>query len=411
MKKAFITLSLIFSLTINLVLSLLPLTLVAYADDKETLDLYSETAVLIDAANGQVLYDKNSRQRMYPASITKIITGIIAIESGKPDNIVTVSKAARYVEGTRVYLGEGEEVALEKLAYGLLMHSGNDAAISIAEYLDGSVEAFAERMNTFVATEVGVTESHFTNPHGLFNSNHYTTAYDMAQIARYAMQNDTFRKIVGTKILPWEGREWQSKLVNHNKLLWRYEGASGIKNGYVSQSGHTLVASAKRGDTEFIAVGMKSGSSEKTYQDLTRLLDYGFKHFETKRLLTGGQQMNVYQDGENIHYVVPEDIWVTIPIGAALPRYEVISQGWVLLEVDRLKIKVGHLEEKPNVDEDIEMASEVNQNESTNIENAVTNNTVKEQDIILLISSLSMLLFGIILYLTWSRSINRDRNS
>ncbi|WP_407921125.1 D-alanyl-D-alanine carboxypeptidase family protein [Brevibacillus migulae] len=275
-----------------------------------------ESAILIDAKTGTIIYEKNANTPMYPASITKIATGIYAIENGNPDDVVTVSKNARYVEGTRVYLGEGEQVPLRKLEYGLLMHSGNDAAIAIAEHMEGSEAKFAEKLNQYLAETVGVEKTHFTNPHGLHDENHYTTASDMAKIARYAMKNETFRTIVGTLRLPWDGKEWKSELNNHNKLLRDYEGATGIKNGFTDQAMHTLVGSAKRGDTEFIAVTMKTSTSALAYKDVRTLLDYGFAHYETKMVTKHG---TIYKDqGSKQEYVVDEDLYVTAPLGASI---------------------------------------------------------------------------------------------
>jgi D-alanyl-D-alanine carboxypeptidase len=263
-------------------------TFSTYAIEKVDLNLQSEAAILIDATTGEILYEQNAKKSMYPASITKIVTGIIAIEDGELFDIVTVGQNARNVDGTRVYLLEGEEVSLLKLVHGLLINSGNDAGIAIAEHFDQSEEAFAERMNQFVVEKIGVSASHFMNPHGLYHSEHQSTAYDMALITRYAMKNNIFRAIVGTKEMKWIGEGWATTLYNHNKLLWRYEGATGVKNGYVSQSGHTLVASAKRENTELIAVTLKANSVENTYQDMEDLFDYGFSikmENERKQLL------------------------------------------------------------------------------------------------------------------------------
>ncbi|NGQ95751.1 D-alanyl-D-alanine carboxypeptidase [Brevibacillus sp. SYP-B805] len=305
-------------------LLLAPFSQAASAQSTDSLTaamLNGKSAILIDAATGTVLFEKNAHAPMYPASITKIATGIYAIENGNPDDIVTVSKNARYVEGTRVYLGEGEQVTLRKLEYGLLMHSGNDAAIAIAEHMAGSVEAFAERLNDFLQEKVGVTETHFTNPHGLHDPDHYTTAADMAKIAQYAMKNPTFRAIAGTVRLPWDGREWKSELINHNKLLRDYEGATGIKNGFTDQAGHTLVGSAKRGETELIAVTMKTDSSNASYKDVTTMLDYGFAHFETKLVAKKGEVRAASKP-----FIVPEDAYITVPLGTTVQE-QVTEQG------------------------------------------------------------------------------------
>jgi D-alanyl-D-alanine carboxypeptidase len=269
--------------------------------------LQSESAILIDATTGEILYEKNATSTMYPASITKIVTGIIALEQGDVADLVTVSEKARHVIGTRVYLEPGEQVTLLKLIHGLMLNSGNDAAVAIAEHLDGDVEQFAQRMNRFVQETVGVADSHFTNPHGLYEPGHYTTAYDMARIAQYAMNNDDFREIVGLNELEWVGESWETTIYNHNRMIRQYEGATGIKNGYVTQAGHTLVASAKRGDTEFIGVTLKAGSADQAYRDMTNLLDYAFDHFETVRI----EQGSVFLDDWMNAYIVNEDLFYT----------------------------------------------------------------------------------------------------
>ena len=269
----------------------------------------SEAAVLIDGKTGQVLYKKNENERLYPASITKIATGILAIEQGNLNDMVTVSKNAQDVEGTQVYLVKGEQVRMEDLVYGLLMNSGNDAAVAIAEHMDGSVEKFSERMNKFVSS-LGATGTHFTNPHGLFDPNHYTTASDMAKIASYAMDNSKFRQVVGTKKRPWNGKEWKTTIINHHKLLGNYPGATGIKNGYVDESRHTLVSSAERDGTEFITVVMKAQSGQGQYDDTISLLDYGFENFRTTTVLGSGQVIPY----KGKQYTVGSDIYGTVPV-------------------------------------------------------------------------------------------------
>lgn len=277
-----------------------------------------KSAILIDGTTGTVLYQKDPDVHLFPASITKIATGIYAIENGNPSDIVTVSKKAREVEGTRVYLAEGEKVTLEKLEYGLLMNSGNDAAIAIAEHMEGSTEEFGEKLTAYIKEKAGVQNTNFTNPHGLHDDQHYTTAADMAKIAQYAMRNPTFRKIVGTKRLKWNGEEWQTVIVNHNKMLINYEGATGIKNGFTDQAHSTLVASAKRGNTELIAVTMMADSSAATYQDVTTMLDYGFAHFETRQISAKGDAF------------ANKDLYLTVPIGAVVHRE---MKGTSMMEV------------------------------------------------------------------------------
>lgn len=291
-------------------------------------------AILIDGTTGDPLFAKNPEERLYPASITKIATGIYAIEKGNLDDIVTVSKRARYEEGTRVYLAEGERVTLEKLVYGLMMNSGNDAATAIAEHLAGSVEQFSEQLNAYLREQTGVENTHFTNAHGLHDDEHYTTAADMAKITQYALQNPTFRKIVATKTLPWEGEEWQTVIVNHNKMLWRYEGTTGVKNGFTDQARNTLVVSAKRGDTELIAVTMKAQSSEMAYRDVTKMLDYGFSRYETLRVAAAGETFTtaaVDDYGRNRQFYAEHDLYVAAPRGETYAK-TVTEDGQLLIQ-------------------------------------------------------------------------------
>ncbi len=243
--------------------------------------LHSETAILMDLGTGKVLFNQNKNQIMYPASITKIVTAMVAIEEGNLDDIVTISDEAVNVIGTRVYLVEGEQVPLLKLVQGLLINSGNDAGTAIAEHLSGDEELFSEKMNQFVTETIGVEDTYFRNPHGLYDENHVTTAYDMAKITQYAMKNKTFREIVGTKEMEWIGEGWDTVIYNHNRLLWDYEGATGVKNGFVRKSGYTLVTTAKRDNMELIAVTLNAPSAKHAYQDMTALFDFGFEQYTT----------------------------------------------------------------------------------------------------------------------------------
>ncbi|WML40166.1 serine hydrolase [Neobacillus sp. OS1-2] len=183
------------------------------------LDLKSEGAVLLDSDTGAVLYAKNANEKMYPASLTKIATAIYAIEKGNLGGIVTVSKNAASQDGTRVYLNEGEQAPLQKLIQGMLINSGNDAAMAIAEHLDGTVDHFAENLNNYLKNNIGVNNTHFTNPNGLFDENHYTTAMDLAIITNYAIKNPVFAEIFGTKVLEWQGQSWASTLYTHHRML------------------------------------------------------------------------------------------------------------------------------------------------------------------------------------------------
>ncbi|KMJ58425.1 D-alanyl-D-alanine carboxypeptidase [Bacillus sp. LL01] len=269
-------------------------------------ELFSESVLLIDAKSGNILYEKDSARVMYPASITKIVTAIIALEEGDLEDTVTVSKNARDQDGSRVYLLEGEKVTLEKLVKGLLINSGNDAGTAIAEHFDGSEKAFAKRMNEFMEEKIGTEDTKFKNPHGLFHPDHVTTAQDMAKIAQYAMKNEKFREIVGTKEMEWVGEGWETTLYNHHRLLWDYEGTTGVKNGYVPEAGHTLVTSAQRDGMELIAVTLKASSKYYSYWDTMSLLDYGFSNFMTEEIEKG----EMVEDARGTEYMLAKNVFV-----------------------------------------------------------------------------------------------------
>lgn len=248
-----------------------------------------EAAVLIDSKNGQLLFEKNAAVRVYPASTTKILTGIIALESGRTGEMVTIPKEASDVEGSAIGLQEGEQISLEDLIYALMLNSGNDSAVAIACHLGGSVTGFVQLMNKR-AVELGAVNTHFNNPNGLPDSNHYSSARDMALITRYAMQNPEFREIVSTKIktITRSDPNAQTYLDNHNKLLWNYEGAIGVKTGYTEEARQCLVSAAAKQGRELIAVVMKSEGTD-IWTDSTKLLDYGFTEFNQATLVEAGK--------------------------------------------------------------------------------------------------------------------------
>jgi serine-type D-Ala-D-Ala carboxypeptidase (penicillin-binding protein 5/6) len=305
-------------------------------------DIKSESAVMIDAKTGDILYQKNSTEQMYPASITKIVTGILAVESGKLEESVMISSEAVKADGTRVYLLEGEQVPLKKLVQGLMINSGNDAAIAIAEYLAGDVASFADQMNDF-AKKVGADNTHFVNPNGLFDVEHYTTAEDMAKITQYAMENEVFREIVSTKELPWVGEGWETTLRNHHQLLWDYPGTTGVKNGFVNESKHTLVTSVSRDNLDVIIVTLKAPSSRAAYWDTMAIGDYGFANFERQTLSAGTEILA--ENGES--YPLKEDLSVTLPVGEK-PLQEVNSDGKLQLKNAEGDVLLSHTLYKEN---------------------------------------------------------------
>lgn len=218
---------------------------------------YSAKAVcLLDAHSGEMLYGYNEHLRMRPASITKIVTAITALELGNPKDTVTVDKRAAGTEGSSMYLKAGEQITLEHLLYGLLLHSGNDAANAIAHHF--GYEEFVEKMND-VASRVGAGDTHFENPSGLDGDDHLVTAFDMAIITAYAMRNPVFRKISGTKETKLVSGDGNVRyLKNHNKLLWNYENTVGGKTGFTKKAGRTLVSCATDGEKMLICVTLNA---------------------------------------------------------------------------------------------------------------------------------------------------------
>ncbi len=245
--------------------------------------LTAETAILVDANTGEVLYEKEADKRIYPASTTKMMTAILAIEEVSPFKIVEISSYAAQTEGASAELRAGDRVQMQDLLYGLMLPSGNDAAVAIAEYIDGSEKAFAKRM-TKKAHAIGATKTQFTNPNGLPDERHYTTARDLATIASYAYQNKRFKRIVKTTNRSVRvcntGRVID--LYNTNQLLDMMDECDGIKTGTTCAAGQCLVASAVKGKTSLIAVVMKVEDGLR-WQEAKRLLEYGFEKKEKKK--------------------------------------------------------------------------------------------------------------------------------
>lgn len=274
----------------------------------------AKSAILIDADTNMVLYEKNAEAKLPMASTTKIMTAILAIENLDLDSIISVDERAYAVEGSSMYLGIGENISVRNLVYGLMLSSGNDAAVELSILMAGSPEKFADLMNA-KAVEIGALNTNFVNPNGLPAKNHYTTAHDLALIASYAMQNETFREIVSTesKKIPWEGKAWDRLLKNKNKILWQYEGGNGIKTGYTDAAGRCLVSSAKRDGMQLICVVL---NCPDMFGDSMDMLDYGFANYERFKVLSQEDMLGEVTVNEGtselFQAVAPYDIMVTI---------------------------------------------------------------------------------------------------
>lgn len=282
-----------------LVVTLMLSPLTAYADHKPehkeppALHTNAETASLIDVSSGRILYSKDGDKEMRIASLTKIMTALVAVEKTDLKSMVTVSKNAAGKEGSSLYLKLGEKMSLENMLYGLMLRSGNDAATAIAEHVGGSEEGFVHLMN-LKAEEIGLSHTQFKNPHGLDAEGHYSTANDMAKLTAYALHNADFKSIVGTqqKKAPNPNETWDYNWLNKNKMLRLYEGADGVKTGYTKMAFRCLVSSATREGQQLAAVTLNDGDD---WNDHAKMLNYGFEHYPLVDLARKGQSIQKYQ--------------------------------------------------------------------------------------------------------------------
>ncbi|WP_127537966.1 D-alanyl-D-alanine carboxypeptidase family protein [Paenibacillus illinoisensis] len=265
---------------IGLLVPLMLLPFIQVAEAQGTIpgpSTHAQSAALIDVTSGRILYSKDGDKELRIASLTKIMTAIVAIEQGKLDDKVKVSSTAFAKEGSSLYLKLGEEMTLENMLYGLMLRSGNDAASAIAEHVGGSEEGFVLLMNQ-KAEEIGLKHSHFMNPHGLDADGHYSTANDLARLTAYALHNPVFKRIVATedKSAPNPNESWEYSWHNKNKMLRLYEGADGVKTGYTKKAFRCLVSSATRNGQQLAAVTLNDGDD---WNDHARMLDFGFENF------------------------------------------------------------------------------------------------------------------------------------
>jgi D-alanyl-D-alanine carboxypeptidase (penicillin-binding protein 5/6) len=260
-------------LIVGLVVTAL-LVLLAPGANCQDLPLAAQSAALVDSYSGEFLYTKNPDAKQYPASSTKILTALIVIEAGNLDQLVTVAPEDTKVEPSSLNLKPGQQFTRRQLLFGMLLKSANDVAMCLARDNAGSVPAFAEKMD-LRAAELGGTNSHFVNPHGLHDPNHYTTAHDLVLIARAAMQQPLFRQIVSTIYYTWRTPTGEvDELRNHNRLLRHFAGCNGLKTGYTRAAQQVLVSSALRGGHEVISVVLHT-DKPGIWVDSKTLLTYG----------------------------------------------------------------------------------------------------------------------------------------
>ena len=237
----------------------------------------------MDAQTGRVLFEKDADRKSLIASTTKIMTALVVCEQCNVLDRMRIPKEAVGIEGSSMYLQEGEVLTVQELLYGLMLHSGNDAAVALAVYCGGTVEGFVEMMND-KARYLGLNDTHFANPNGLDHPDHYSTARDLAVLAAYAMENCVFARTVSTKTLT----VGQRYMKNHNKLLWMVDGADGVKTGFTRAAGRVLVSSATRDGRRLVAVTIHAPND---WQDHQKLLEDGFEKYKTRQLIASGQQI------------------------------------------------------------------------------------------------------------------------
>lgn len=275
----------------------------------------AQSAALMEAESGEFLFEKEADVRLPMASTTKIMTALVALEHAAPETVITVVHEAVGTEGSSVYLFEREQLTLEQLLYALLLSSANDAAVAIAYGVAGGVEPFAALMNE-KASSLGLRNTHFTNPHGLDDPDHYTTARELAVIARAALANDLIRKMAATRktTIPQNGNEGMRLLVNHNKLLRLYDGAIGIKTGFTKRSGRCLVSAAEREGVTLIAVTINAPSD---WNDHRAMLDQGFSHLTFVPLCA--------ENGVSVELPVVGGLSETVTVSSKEERHLILS--------------------------------------------------------------------------------------
>lgn len=246
----------------------------------EEVDISSRIALIYDRTSGRILYEKNGNKQTPMASTTKIMTAIVVLENAKLTDTVTITTKAAGIGGSRLGLKKNDKITVNDLLYGLMLRSGNDAAVALAIHVGGSVEGFAEMMNK-KAEELNLTNSHFVVPHGLDNEGHYTTAYELAKMADYALKIDKFKEIVGTKVATIHINGYAKKINNTNNLLGSVSGVYGVKTGFTNGAGRCLVTACKRNDLDIITVIIGADTNNIRSKDTIKLIQYAYTEFET----------------------------------------------------------------------------------------------------------------------------------
>lgn len=248
------------------------------AEEQKEPVLNARAAVIYDRKTKEIIWGKNENEKKAMASTTKIMTAIVVLEKGNLSDVVTISKKAANTGGSRLKINTNDKVSVLDLLYGLMLRSGNDAAVALAEYVGGSIEGFAKLMNK-KAIEIGLKNTHFVTPHGLDNIEHYTTAYELAVLTDYAMQNEKFSKIVNTKNTTISINGVARNIYNTNELLGTINGVNGVKTGFTNNAGRCLVTSCTRNGNQIITVVLGCDAKKYRTSDSIKLIEYAFKNY------------------------------------------------------------------------------------------------------------------------------------
>ena len=313
------------SLIMTILIAIMPMNLSFANEGNAQISISSKSAILMDVASGQILYEKNAHDKLPPASVTKVMTMLLiceALDSGKItlDDNVQISENAASMGGSQIFLEPGEVQKVDTLLKGIAVASANDGCVAMAEYIGGSVESFVEMMNA-KAKELNMKDTHFVNTNGLPVDNHYTSAHDIALMSRELLKHDVINKYLTT----WMDKVVVGKkqatvgLANTNKLIKHYQGATGIKTGFTQQAKFCLSASAKRGDTHLVAVTLGAETSPERFKDATSLLNFGFANYESVKLCSKDDNIATLTvdkaEDQKINLVAKEDLSVLIKKG------------------------------------------------------------------------------------------------
>ena len=313
------------SLIMTILIAIMPMNLSFANEGNAQISISSKSAILMDVASGQILYEKNAHDKLPPASVTKVMTMLLiceALDSGKItlDDNVQISENAASMGGSQIFLEPGEVQKVDTLLKGIAVASANDGCVAMAEYIGGSVESFVEMMNA-KAKALNMKDTHFVNTNGLPVDNHYTSAHDIALMSRELLKHDVINKYLTTlmdKVVVGK-KQATVGLANTNKLIKHYQGATGVKTGFTQQAKFCLSASAKRGDTHLVAVTLGAETSPERFKDATSLLNFGFANYESVKLCSKDDNIATLTvdkaEDQKINLVAKEDLSVLIKKG------------------------------------------------------------------------------------------------